>query len=127
VSVRLRVASLLPPSPLYSRPDRGRRRGQVNTLRHMHPGYIATGDIVRVNFANEQIRDRAVELCKDITGSLPKDFEFAVGADWHFPEPSEPEPEPPEDDEGYELQEDEDPFDEIMREHYMDDLRGDEF
>jgi hypothetical protein len=91
------------------------------------PGYIATGDIVRVNFANEQIRDRAVELCKDITGSLPKDFEFAVGADWHFPEPSEPEQEPPEDDEGYELQEDEDPFDEVIREHYMDELRGDEF
>lgn len=85
------------------------------------PGYIAAGDIVRVNFANERIRDQAVDLCKDITGSLPKDFEFAVGADWHFPEPPELEPEVP-DDEAYELEEEEDPFDAIVRENYLEDL-----
>jgi hypothetical protein len=91
------------------------------------PGYIAAGDIVRVLFANEQVRQQASELCKDIAGALPKEVEFAIGENWHFPEP----PEPPEDenneldDEGYELGEEDDPFEAIMREHYMDDLRGD--
>ncbi len=86
------------------------------------PGYIASGDIVRVLFATEKIRQQAVEVCKDVAAGLTKDFDFAVGASWHFPEP-EPAPEVEMEQEIEELEEEDDLIN-MMQEDILNDLRG---
>jgi len=97
------------------------------------PEYIAAGDIIRVSFATDAIRQRAVELCQDVP--LAKDVVFAV-EQRHFPEPIPPEQEVEEDegfaelgdedDEFFQAEEESDPLREIVEQQIMEDLFKDD-
>lgn len=92
------------------------------------PEFIAAGDIIRISFATDAIRQRAAEMCEDV--ALAKDVIFAV-QQRHFPEPIAPVQDPEdegfvelgdEDDEFFHTDEAMDPLGDIIEQQIMDDF-----